>query len=112
VYARTSAPTTTNWRFALKRSAQLYALGAGCIALAGVAWAYVDHHAYAESIAYLLYIGAALLAVGATFAQSRPRRAYEQLTIEERRKAFTTHMWLLAIAGALTVTGIVLQIVF
>jgi hypothetical protein len=112
VYARASAPTTTNWRFALKRSAQLYALLVGCIAVAGAAWAYVDHHAYAESIAYLLYIAAALLAAGVTFAQSRPRRAYEQLTIEERRKSFTTHMWMLAIAAALAVTGILLQVAF
>jgi peptidoglycan/LPS O-acetylase OafA/YrhL len=111
VYARPGVETTT-WRFALKRSAQLYAALLGAIAVAGAIWAYVDHHAYAESIAFLLYIGATFLAAGATFAQSRPRKVYEQLTVEERRKAFTTHMWMLGIAAALAATGIVLQVAF
>jgi hypothetical protein len=102
----------TNWRFALKRSAQLYAAIGGVIVAAGIVWAYVDHHAYAESVAYLLYIAAILITVGATFAQSKPRKAYQQLTIEERRKSFTTHMWMIAIAVALALTGILLQIVF
>jgi hypothetical protein len=104
--------TTTDWRFALKRSAQLYAGIAGVIALIGAIWAYVDHHAYAESIAFLLYITATLLAAGATFAQSRPRKVYEALTIQERRRAFNTHMWMLAVAAALAATGILLQLVF
>jgi hypothetical protein len=103
---------TTTWRFALKRSAQLYAGIFAAIAAAGAIWAYLDHHAYAEAIAFLLYIGATLLAAGATFAQSRPRKMYEQLTIDERRRAFSTHMWMLGIAAALALTGILLQAAF
>jgi hypothetical protein len=106
------AAAATTWRFALKRSAQLYAAILAAIALAGAIWAYVDHHAYAEAIAFLLYIGATLLAAGATFAQSRPRKVYEELTIEERRRTFNTHMWMLGVAAALAVTGIVLQVAF
>jgi hypothetical protein len=103
---------TTNWRFALKRSAQLYGAVAAGTAAVGAVWAYVDHHAYAEAIAFLLYIVAVLIAAGATFAQSRSRKAYEELTIDERRRSFSTHMWLLGIAAALGATGILLQVAF
>ena len=106
------ATVNTTWRFARKRSAQLYAAFGGATALVGVIWAYVDHHAYAEAIAFLLYIAAALIAAGATFAQSRPRKAYQELTIEERRRSFSTHMWLLGVAATLAATGILLQAAF
>jgi cytochrome c biogenesis factor len=98
-----------SFRFALKRSALIYACVVALAVGGGIVWAVTEHHKVGFCVGVFHYLAAAVIIAGATFTQSRPRKEYIQLTIEERRKSFSTHMWLVAIGVAVIATGIALQ---
>jgi uncharacterized membrane protein YqjE len=95
--------------FALKRSALVFAALAIPLFAVGVAWAVVDHHRVGFCIAVLYYIAGGGLAMYGTFSKSASRKEYRQLTIEQRRAAFSTQMWLVLIALVLVAAGVLAQ---
>lgn len=95
--------------FALKRAALIYAAIAAPLCVAGVVWAIVDHHRVGFTVPVLYFIAAALLAGGAAFGKSSSREEHRLMPIKQRREAFSTQMWLFAVALALGCTALLLQ---
>ena len=99
--------------FALKRSGLLYGGLAAACAVAGAVWAATEHHDYGFCFAFFYYTTAAVVITIGTFSQMPIRRKdYLKLTIDERNKAFSNHMWMFAIGATLGATGGVLQLLF
>jgi hypothetical protein len=94
----------------LKRSALIYAPIVGVAIVAGTAWGLLSSNVeVAWAIGALLWIAAVAIVVGATVTHSKPHRFYTTLTIEERRRGFSTQMWLYVVAIALAITAFVIQ---